>query len=143
MPAPIVEITHRAHFSSAHRLHSDALDDERNRELFRECNRIHGHNYEVEVTLRGPVDPTTGMVMNLTDLMRVVQQEIVSELDHRYVNEDVPFLTQVVPTAENLAIAFWGRLAAHADAFESAELCRVRVLESADNFVDYHGPEST
>ena len=140
MPAPILEITHRAEFSAAHRLHTAALDDERNRETYRECNAIHGHNYAVEVTLRGPVDPVTGMVMNLSDLMRVVHEEIISALDHKYVNEDVPFMQGVVPTAENLAVAFWERIEAHREAFPGASLRRVRVVESASNSVDYYGP---
>ena len=142
MTAPIVEITHRAEFSTAHRLHSGELSEQQNRTLYAECNRIHGHNYAVEVTLRGPVDPVTGMVMNLTDLMRIVHEEIVTELDHKYVNEDVPFLSEVVPTAENLAVVFWERIQAHQDAFSTATLQRVRVEESSANFVDYYGPEA-
>ena len=93
-----------------------------------------------EATVTGPVDPTSGMVMNLSDLMRVMRAEIWEAVDHKYLNEDVPFLRGVVPTAENLAIAFWNVLAAHAGAFAPARLTRVRVVESAANYADYDGP---
>lgn len=139
-PAPIVEITHREEFSAAHLLHSGAFSAEDNRRIYGACNDLHGHNYAVEVTVRGPVDPETGMVMNLTDLMRVMREEIISVVDHKYINEAVPFLAGVIPTAENLAIAFWDRIAEHATAFPGAEMRSVRVVESQANSAIYHGP---
>ncbi|MCP3914620.1 MAG: 6-carboxytetrahydropterin synthase [bacterium] len=138
----MVEITHRAEFSAAHRLHTAALSDEENRRIYGPCNTVHGHNYAVEVTVRGPVDARTGMVMNLTDLMRVMHEEIISQVDHKHVNEDVPFLAGVIPTAENMAVAFWGRLAVHVDAFAGSELHCVRVVEGSANSVAYHGPSA-
>lgn len=140
MSQPIVEIVHREEFSSAHRLVSASLTDEENRALYGPCYSLHGHNYAVEVTVRGPVRAETGMVMDLNRLMALMQEHIVSEVDHKYLNDDVPYLEGIITTAENLAIAFWRRLHPHIAAFEPCLLHRIRVYESRLNFADYHGP---
>lgn len=138
--SPTAEIVHRVEFSAAHRLHSTALDEQENREAFGPCEHVHGHNYVLEVAVRGPVDPRTGMVFDLNRLMQVIRSEIVDHVDHRFLNEDVPFLRDLpVVTAENLAIAFWNRLAAHEPDWGGARLHRVRVMESDANRVDYYG----
>jgi 6-pyruvoyltetrahydropterin/6-carboxytetrahydropterin synthase len=138
MPQPFVEITRREEFSAAHRLHDPRLSDEENRRLYGPCNTDHGHNYAVEVTVRGPV-PRSGMVVDLNVLMSILREEVVSAVDHKHLNRDVPFLSGVIPTAENVAVAFWRRIEPRLAAFEGARLCRVRVYESRDNFVDYLG----
>jgi 6-pyruvoyltetrahydropterin/6-carboxytetrahydropterin synthase len=144
MSRPFVEITRREEFSAAHRLHNPALSDAENRRLYGICNNEngHGHNYAVEVTVRGEVPLGTGMVMDLNRLMVVLQEEIVSRVDHKHLNHDVPFLKDVIPTAENVAIAFWSRLEDRLKGFEGCRLHRVRVCESRNNFVDYYGPAS-
>jgi 6-pyruvoyltetrahydropterin/6-carboxytetrahydropterin synthase len=138
MTQPIVEITRREAFSAAHRLHDPRLSDEENRRLYGICNTDHGHNYALEVTVRGPV-PGSGMVMDLNRLMQILREEIVSQVDHKHLNRDVPFLRGLVPTAENVAIAFWERIEKRLAAGEACRLQRVRVYESRENFVDYHG----
>jgi len=139
MARPLVHITHAEEFSAAHRLHAPSLSAAENKALYGPCNTHHGHNYRVEVTVKGRVDPVTGMVMNLNDLMEVMRTEIWEHVDHKHLNEDVPFLKGIVPTAENLAIVFWQRLQACQDRFGAARLHRVRVVESRDNLVDYFG----
>jgi 6-pyruvoyltetrahydropterin/6-carboxytetrahydropterin synthase len=139
MTEPEVEITRREEFSAAHRLHNPALDAEQNRRLYGVCNNAHGHNYAVEVTLRGPVPRETGMVMDLNRLMVILREEVTSQLDHRHLNHDVPWLEGVVPTAENVAVAIWNRIEPHLKGFEGCRLHRVRLYESRDNFVDFHG----
>lgn len=140
MSEPQVEITRREEFSAAHRLHNPDLSDAENRRLYGVCNNAngHGHNYAVEVTVRGPVPAGTGMVMDLNRLMVLLQEEIVSQVDHRHLNHDVPWLADVIPTAENVAIAFWDRLEPRLEGFE-CRLHRVRLYESRNNFVDYTG----
>ncbi len=138
MNEPTVVITHCEEFAAAHQLRSSALSDEQNRALYGPCYNLHGHNYRLEVRVRGPLNADTGMVMNLTDLMRIMQEEIVAKVDHLNLNEDVDFLKGKVPTAEVLAVAFWERIEPHLEA--PCRLDRVRVVESRDNFVDYHGP---
>src|SRR5262249_6473741 len=142
MREPQVEITRREEFSAAHRLHQPGLSDEENRALYGVCSTRHGHNYAVEVTLSGPVPGDSGMVMDLNRLMLVLREEIISQVDHKDLNEDVPWLRGVIPTAENVAVAFWRRLEPRLKGFEGCRLHRVRVYESRNNFVDYHGTSS-
>ncbi len=139
MNAPIVEISHREDFSAAHKLSSEALSPEENRSIFGPCFNLHGHNYGFEATVRGPLDERTGMVMNLTDLMRIMREEVWDHVDHKHLNEDVPFPEGIIPTAENLAIAFWGRLQACAKELSPSVLVRVRTIESSSNSASYEG----
>jgi 6-pyruvoyltetrahydropterin/6-carboxytetrahydropterin synthase len=144
MPAPQVEITRREEFSASHRLHNPELSDAENRALYGICNNPngHGHNYELEVTVRGSVPPGTGMVMNLTDLMEILRTRVLVEVDHKHLNMDVPWLTGIIPTAENLVIALWQRIAPELTPFEGVRLHRLRLHESRGSFVDYHGPDA-
>lgn len=142
MPATQVEITRREEFSASHRLHNPDLSDEENRRLYGICNNLngHGHNYELEVTVRGPIPAETGMVMNLTDLMRILRERVLVEVDHKHLNLDVPWLTGIIPTAENVAVALWERIAPELVPFPGVRLHRIRLHESRGSFVDYHGP---
>lgn len=139
MPSPVVEIIHREEFAAAHQLASPALSDAENRALYGPCATLHGHNYAVEVCVRGPVDTGTGMVMDLNRLARLVREELLEAVDHKNLNTDVSFLAGIVPTAENLAVAFWERLAARLED-ATCRLYRIRLYESRTNFVDYLGP---
>lgn len=144
MSAPIVEITRREEFSASHRLHNASLSDAENADVFGICNNAHGHghNYELEVTVRGPIDERTGMVLNLNDLMGLLRERIVERLDHKHLNHDVPFLEGRVTTAENVAVAIWDELAPRIRETEGCRLHRIRLYESRSNFVEYRGPES-
>lgn len=143
MDEPIVEITHVAEFSASHRLHNPALSAAENRELYGICNNEngHGHNYVVEVSVRGPVGDGTGMVMDLNRLSRLIDQHLIQPVEHRHLNFDVAFLAGVIPTAENVAVAFWRELEPALAPFRGARLTRIRVRESRRNYVDYHGPK--
>jgi 6-pyruvoyltetrahydropterin/6-carboxytetrahydropterin synthase len=140
MPGPIVEITHVQEFSAAHQLVSRELSEAENRELYGPCYRDHGHNYVVEVTVRGSVEPRTGMVMDLNRLSRIVAERIVAKVDHRHLNHDVPFLEGTIPTAENVALAFWRELEPALRGFPGCNLHRIRLHESRTNRIDYYGP---
>lgn len=136
---PKVRITRRLHFSAAHRLaHPDRSDDE-NRRVFGDCANPnwHGHNYELEVTVAGPIDPQTGYVMDLKDLKDLVNTRVVDDLDHRNLNLDVPWMKGVVPTTENLAVRIWERMAPHIP--EPASLERVVLWETPRHWVEYRG----
>ena len=106
--------TRRETFTAGHRLHNPAFSDERNRELYGKCNYPsgHGHNYVLEVTLRGDVDPETGYVFDLKELASLLRKTILDDVDHANLNLDVEWLRGVNPTSENLACAFFDRLAA-------------------------------
>ena len=141
MSQPVLTITHRMEFSGAHRMDNPELSQERNEEVFGVCNRVHGHNYTVEASLAGPLDPETGMVANLVDLMRVMREEVFEQLDHRLLNE-VPWLQGGVVSAETLAVALWERIGAR-EAELGAPLVCIRVCESAAAWAEYRGPTAT
>jgi 6-pyruvoyltetrahydropterin/6-carboxytetrahydropterin synthase len=138
-PRDVVFLTRRVEFCASHRLHSPALSDAENRALYGACDNPngHGHNYVLEVTVRGPIDERTGMVIELGALRRLIEEAVVDAVDHRHLNLDVPFLEGVIPTAENLAREFWKRLEG---AMGGATLQRVRVYESRDAFAEVRAP---
>ena len=144
MTEPIVEITHVQEFSASHRLHNSELSDAENRELYGICNNPngHGHNYVVEVTVRGPVPDGTGMVMDLNRLQCLIQDRLIAPVEHKHLNHDVSFLRSTITTAENVAVAFWRELEPGLAPYRGAELYRIRVRESRMNYVDYYGPRS-
>jgi 6-pyruvoyltetrahydropterin/6-carboxytetrahydropterin synthase len=141
---PEVRVTRRLHFSAAHRLFRGDWSDARNRDVFGDCSNPnwHGHNYELEVTVRGRVDAETGMVMNLTDLMAILRERVLPLVDHKHLNLDVPFLEGVIPTAENVAVALWNLIQPEIERFEGCRLHRIRLFESRNNRVEYYGPSS-
>ncbi len=134
----MVYVTRKAHFSAAHRLFNPAWSDERNAAVFGKCNnpRGHGHNYEIEVTVAGDPPRETGMVIDLKKLGDIVESELIEEVDHKHLNEDVEFLRGVIPTAENMAIAFWKLLAPK---IPEGRLVSIKLYESENNFVEYRG----
>jgi 6-pyruvoyltetrahydropterin/6-carboxytetrahydropterin synthase len=136
---PLVRITSRSHFSAAHRLHNDRRDGEWNRTVFGKCNNPHGHGhtYELEVTVEGDVDPDTGWVLDFGDLKRIVSERVIRACDLRNLNTDVPFLSGVIPTAENIAVKVWEQLEGEV---APARLVRVVVHETERNRVVYTGP---
>ncbi len=136
--SPKAYVTRRMTFSAGHRLHSDALSAEENERVFGKCSNPngHGHNFTVEVTVAGPIDARTGMVYNLRELKEAMTDVIERELDHKNLNLDVPALKGVIPTAENLAAAIWGRLAQRLPA---GLLHEVKLIETENNSVVYRG----
>lgn len=138
MSSPLkISLTRRYRFSASHRLHSRLFSEEKNRELYGKCaNPLgHGHNYVVEVTVAGPVDPATGMVANLGDLDPFVGREVIEAFDHKYLNEEIPEFGDVVPTTENLCREIYRRLTP----FPAARLERVRIEETSNNSFEFAG----
>jgi len=134
----VVYLSRRATFCAAHRLHSPDLGDEENRRLFGKCNHPngHGHNYVVEVIVRGEVDRRSGIVMNLAELKRILQERVLADFDHRNLNVDVPDFDGVNPTAENIAVAIWKRME---PSLPDGLLHEVRLHETENNVVSYRG----
>jgi 6-pyruvoyltetrahydropterin/6-carboxytetrahydropterin synthase len=130
-------LTRRYRFSAAHRLHCPEFSEERNREVYGKCNNPHGHghNYFLEVTVAGPVDEHTGMVMNMVDLDAVVRREVVDRFDLMNLNLDEAFQVEM-PTTENLCRAVYRLLAERTG---SARLERVRIEETSNNAFEYSG----
>jgi 6-pyruvoyltetrahydropterin/6-carboxytetrahydropterin synthase len=134
----MISLTRKAEFSAAHFYWNEAWSEEKNQEVFGRCaNRNgHGHNYTLEVTVTGEVDPVTGFVVDLKELKDVMEREVVGVYDHRHLNLEVEEFAKTVPTTENIAIAVWKRLEGK---IKGAKLERVRVYEMPDLFADYCG----
>lgn len=136
---PTVRATRRVHFSAAHRLHRPEWSDARNTEVFGECaNPLwHGHNYELDVTVEGPIDPTTGFVMDLKHLRDVLEERVIRDVDHRNLNLQVSWMDGINPTAENLVVAIWNRVALTLPT--GVRLVRIVLHETPRNAVEYLG----
>lgn len=138
----VVTITRQVHFNSAHRLHNPSKSQAWNVAHYGLCTNPHwhGHNYVLEVSVRGRPDPDTGYIMDLGELKRILQRAVVDKCDHRNLNDEVDFLRGVIPSTENLVIAFWDEIAPH---IRAGKLHRVRLYETPRNFAEYHGPDAT
>lgn len=134
---PAAYLSRRESFCASHRLWEPALSREQNFALYGYCARDHGHghNYVVQVTVRGGVDPATGMVINLAELKLFIREHIIAKCDHYHLNHDVEMFRGINPTAENVALVFWNVL--HARFGEL--LHEVRIEETPDNIVCYRG----
>jgi 6-pyruvoyltetrahydropterin/6-carboxytetrahydropterin synthase len=137
---PIVYITKKIEFSSAHRLLNEDLSVEENQYLYGKCYNPngHGHNYILEVTLRGPISERTGMIINLTELKKIVNKHVVELLDHKHLNKDVEHFKKLNPTAENIIVVIWKILEKE---FESGLLYKLLMRETGSNSVEYYGEE--
>jgi len=134
----MIRVTRRYAFSAAHVLARPDWTPEQNEITYGKCAnpRGHGHNYKLEVTVRGRLDPATGRVVRLEELDRVVRERVLSRVDHRFLNRELEVFTQQVPTAENIAYFAWTALEG---AVAPAELDRVRLIETENNSVEYDG----
>ena len=136
----MVFLTRKAEFSASHFYHNPDLSPEENRRLFGKTNNPngHGHNYTLEVTVKGKVDARSGFVVDLKQLKEIMNREVLDAMDHRFLNKEVPEFLRQIPTTENIAIAIWQRLAPK---LVKAQLHRVRVYETPDLFVDFYGED--
>ena len=134
----MVYLTRKIEFSASHLYHNPAFSTEENRRVFGKCNNPHGHghNYTLEVTVKGDVDPRSGFVVDLKQLKETMNREVLEVLDHRFLNKEVAEFLNRIPTTENLAITIWQRLSTK---LKAAELHRVRMYETPDLFVDFYG----
>lgn len=134
----MILLTRRADFSSAHYYWNDSWSEAENQRIFGKCaNRNgHGHNYTIEVTVAGEVDPQTGFVVDLKELKEVMHREVVDVYDHRHLNLEVAEFHDRVPTVENIAVSAWQRLEGK---IRGARLQRIRIYETPDLFADCYG----
>ena len=132
------KVSRKAHFNAAHRLFRSDWDDARNLEVFGKCSNphYHGHNYELIVSVTGPIDPQTGFVMDLKVLKDLVRSEVEDAFDHKNLNEEVPEFAGLNPTAENIAAVIWNKLRPHLNPGLELE---VQLYETPRNFVTYNG----
>jgi 6-pyruvoyltetrahydropterin/6-carboxytetrahydropterin synthase len=126
-------VSRRESFNAAHQLRDPDLSDEENQRLFGKCANLHGHNYVIEVVVAGEIDRATGYVVDLKQLSDVVCRRIIQDVDHRNLNTDVPWLKGRIPTAENLALAFWERVRPE---LPEGSLRSVRLWETDKNWAE-------
>jgi 6-pyruvoyltetrahydropterin/6-carboxytetrahydropterin synthase len=127
-------LTRRFHFSASHQLCSAQLDDKANKQVYGLCTNLHGHNYRLEITLRGEPDPKTGFFCNVMDLYQLVQREVVDPCEHHFLN-DVPLFKGHTTTMENLSQLIWQRIAGEVAQWPGVELYEVLLAETDDNVV--------
>ena len=134
----MILLTRKAEFSAAHYYWIPAWPEEENYRVFGKCaNRNgHGHNYTLEVTVAGEIDPVTGFVVDLKDMKEILEREVVGVYDHRHLNLEIEDFRTAIPTTENIAVAVWRRLDGK---IPHARLHRVRVYEMPDLFADFFG----
>ncbi len=134
-----VVVTRKVHFNAAHRLHNPERSAQWNKKKYGPCNHPnwHGHNYVLEVSVVGEPDPQTGYVIDLSDLKLILIETVVEKCDHRNLNVDVGFLKGIIPSTENLVIAFWRQIEPR---ISNGHLHRVRLYETENNWADYYGP---
>jgi 6-pyruvoyltetrahydropterin/6-carboxytetrahydropterin synthase len=133
-----VYITRQVHFNSAHRLYNPAKSLAWNRKQYGLCNQVHGHNYVLEITVKGSADPVTGYVVDLGELKQIMNEAVADPCDHRSLNDDVNFLRGIIPSTENLVIAFWHRIEPRLPA---GRLHCVRLYETPRNYAEFFGPD--
>ena len=135
---PQVTVIRRLHFNAAHRVFNPELSDEENLAIFGKCSNPnwHGHNYVLDVSVTGEVDPRTGYVFDLAKLKQVVEREVIDRADHRNFNIDVDFMRDTIPTTENIVVAMWRVLEPRV---APARLTRLVLWETPNNAVEYDG----
>ncbi len=133
----MIYITRKEHFSAAHKLHNPDISDGKNLDIYGKCNNFHGHNYYLEVTLKGEPNEDSGYVMDLKKLKQIIHTEIIDKVDHMFLN-DVDLFKGIVPTTERMAIVFWNILSDKVKS-DNAQLYSVKLYETDKNYVEYRG----
>ena len=138
MSVPHVTVTRRLMFNAAHRVHNSALSDDENVQLFGKCNNPnwHGHNYTLDVSVKGTIDERTGYVFDLGALKTLVEERAVNKIDHKNFNLDVSFMRDVIPTSENIIVGIWRQLE---PVIRPGELVKLVLWETPNNYVEYTG----
>ena len=133
-----ITVSRKAHFNAAHRLHNKNWSDEKNQKVFGKCNyqNYHGHNYELIVSVTGKINPETGYVIDMGKLKKIIKKEIEERLDHKNLNLDVPYFSNIIPSAENICIYIYDIIR---DNIDSQFKLSVRLYETPRNFVEYSG----
>ncbi|GBD89715.1 6-carboxy-5,6,7,8-tetrahydropterin synthase [bacterium BMS3Abin04] len=134
----MIYVTRREVFSASHRLYNERWSDEKNEEVFGKCNNLygHGHNYVLEITVAGNIDPETGYVIDTKLLKWIIRKNIIEKVDHKHLNLDVDFMKGIIPTAENIAVAFWNQII---NKIPSGKLYSIKLYETENNYFEYKG----
>ena len=133
-----ITVSRKAHFNAAHRLHNKNWSDEKNQKVFGKCNyqNYHGHNYDLEVTVKGEIDPESGYLVDMKVLSDIIEENICKKFDHKNLNLDTTEFRNLIPTAENIAVVIWNILREKID--KKLKLS-IKLFETPRNFVEYSG----
>jgi len=136
----MIYITRRETFSAAHRMFREGWPDEKNLEIFGKCSNPewHGHNYVLNVTVKGEIREDLGFFINLSTLKKIIHEMVIEKVDHRNLNTEVEFMKGKIATTENLAIAIWNELKPVIEMY-GAKLHCVRISETENNTIEYYG----
>lgn len=134
----MVYITRRETFAAAHRLFKPELSDEENVKIFGKCSnpKWHGHNYTLEVVVAGEPDPSTGFVLDIKELKKIIHTNVIDKVDHKNINEETDFMKNIIPTSENICIGIWNQLV---DKIPNGNLYSVKLYETENNYFEYRG----
>lgn len=134
----MVYITRRETFAAAHRLFNPGLSNEENFKMFGKCSnpKWHGHNYTLEVVVAGEPDPSTGFVLDIKELKKIIHQHVIDKVDHKNINEETDFMNNIIPTSENICIGIWNQLV---DKIPNGKLYSVKLYETENNYFEYRG----
>ncbi|MEO7362697.1 MAG: 6-carboxytetrahydropterin synthase [Gemmatimonadaceae bacterium] len=134
----IVTVTRRLRFNAAHRVHNPDFSPEENVRVYGKCNNPfgHGHNYTLDVSVRGPIDASTGYVIDLGALRDIVEKHVVDQTDHHHFNHDVAYMAGINPTSENIIVGMWKVLE---PVVRPGKLVRLKLIETENNYVEYEG----
>ncbi|QIX60242.1 6-carboxytetrahydropterin synthase [Hymenobacter lutimineralis] len=137
----MIYVSRQEHFNAAHKLYNPAWSEERNKEVFGPCANTnwHGHNFDLIVTVKGQPSPETGFVVDLKALSTLIREHIISQVDHKNLNLDVPFMSGKLASTENLVLAFWDILVRELPRITTAQLHCIKLYETPRNFVEYYG----
>lgn len=135
---PLIYLTRVEQFSSAHCLCNKSLSDEENQTIFGKCNNVHGHNYKLEVTVKGVIN-SNGMVINITDLKAIIEQHVLQKLDHKNIDNDVNYfrINNIVSTSENVCVFIWNQISEHLPS--DVQLHCIKLHETEKNIVEFYG----
>tara|TARA_B100001250_G_C19433456_1_gene628524 strand:- start:144 stop:551 length:408 start_codon:yes stop_codon:yes gene_type:complete len=131
-------ITRRERFSAAHRLVNSKFNEEKNKNTFDKCYKLHGHNYELFVTVTGEINPDSGFIIDLKDLKNIIREKVLLKLDHNYINE-VDFMKNTITSTENLCVKIWQEIAIPIQKL-GAILYKIKITETENNTFEYFGP---
>jgi len=134
----MISVTRKSHFNAAHRLHNNEWSDEKNNIFYGLCNNknYHGHNYDLEVTVKGEIDPESGYLVDMKVLSNIIEENICKKFDHKNLNLDTTEFKNLIPTAENIAVVIWNILREKID--KKLKLS-IKLFETPRNFVEYSG----
>lgn len=136
----MIYLTRKFEFSASHRIYDPSLSNEDNYKLFGKCSNPngHGHNYVLEVTVSGEINPGTGYIIDIKDIKTIVNREIIDKVDHKNLNIDVEFMSGVIPTTENIVFKFWKVIVDKINS-DNRKLYSLKLFETPNNSVEYRG----